>query len=472
MKSGGDFFHAPEEGGMPRFNHSRRLALAAVVLLGLLGWRWLRRESPHATEKTAATTPTVGVSGFSVAGSREIRALGEPVDDVVRDDLPYRIAEITVDKPVVCRGEKTIVRLRAEHDEGKADWLLPAIGGRIGWAVSMVVPGTKAGRYRIPVQLSDPDGSGPGEMAPYVQKGAFVEVKDCDTPASVWILPSQESSVEEDFRFKAAFHSGDPRGDETAASYVWSFGDGSPKAVTKEPVSRHLYPSEEERGPGRRVFTYLVVVDALDGKGKVLATGSTDVWLRNRIEELQRSEHRLQLIVSYHPHPSADSVGNRFIEVTVRNLSVDETARLSSLEYRLVPCESSASTRVENHPVSDVFTGALVAPRGSLAGRLKWAKDAPDDVCNVDVSIRGASEPSALPIEGVFSMRARVDGVGLTAVADPILAAGVKQAMQKLGRSYVTREDLERLVASGELDTSIGNDLIAGKGRQPLSEQQ
>ncbi|HEY6464161.1 MAG TPA: PKD domain-containing protein, partial [Polyangiaceae bacterium] len=327
--------------------------------------------SSRGTEHTAEVVVTVAEPSYFVGvgpTSRRVdRPEDDPIPDVVHPELPYRITNVTVDKPSVCRGEKATIRVEAEDYEGKADWLLPNIGGRTGWAISMVVPGSKPGKYKIPVQITDPDAAPVGKSAAYQQASAFVELKDCDLSAFLGVGVQQASARVEDVRAHARFHSTD---NDTPASYVWDFGDGTGKTTTTDPEMRHKYAGEQERGPGRRVFSYVIKAVALDARGNVLASGVADFSLRNLAEEDERTRHRIDLMADYSPISSTDSDGDHVLDVAIRNLSAGESATLQSLEYRVFSCEANAAPAVETHGAGDVFSDTTVPPRGAVHGRM------------------------------------------------------------------------------------------------------
>jgi hypothetical protein len=176
--------------------------------------------------------------------------------------------------------------------------------------------------------------------------------------------------------------------------------------------------------------------------------------MRNRLEELKQSDHRIQLYAVFHPEPATDADGARFIDVVLKNLDAKETASLASLAFRQVPCTPTpAPPTAESHPVAEVFRDASIPPRGSISGRLRWPKDGPAEVCHLDVSAEGSSQPGGFSVGAEFSMRVGSDH-GVETVADPDQAAAIGKAMAILHKTYVTPQDLERLVASGEIPAS------------------
>jgi hypothetical protein len=418
--------------------------------------------SPRGTERSAETTVRVQVPQFQVGLGTKGPARDDPFPDTSRPDLPFRITRVTVDKPEVCRGERTVIRVEAQDDQGNADMLVPTIAGKVGWIASVVVPGDAPGPYKIPVRLGDPDrGDRTQELKDFQQTGAFVTLKDCDAPRALLVTFKQHTSVEEDAKFHAtvvgagaaAAASGAPT-PPTPSAFRWDFGDGSGLVTTKGPDAWHLFPDEEQRGPRKRVFSYLVKAEALDGAGKPLLNGSTAFYVRNRLEELKKTDHRLQLLVVFHPEPVVDADGSRHIDVVLKNLDVDETAHLDALQFRRAKCGGVGVTPDERHSVGDVFGESVVRPRESIHGQLRWPKDGPDDVCHLNVSIEGTSQPGGLTVGGGFSMRTGFDD-GAQAAADPAQSAAIKKAMEMLHKSYVTQQDLEGLVQSGDLPSSV-----------------
>ena len=426
---------------------------------------WVTARSSRGTERTAEVVVTVAEPSYFVGVGPNPRRVGrpeeDPLPDVVHPELPYRITNVTVDKPSVCRGEKATIRVEAEDYEGKADWLLPNIGGRTGWAVSMVIPGTKPGKYKIPVQITDPDTAPVGKPAKYQQASAFIELKDCDQAAVLGVGAQQASSRVEDVRAHAVYHS---TSNDTPASYAWDFGDGSGKVTTAAPETRHKYAGEQERGPGRRVFSYVIKADALDARGNVLASGVADLSLRNLAEEDERTRHRIDLMADYSPVASTEGNGDHVLDVAIRNLSAGESATLQSLEYHVFSCEPKAAPTVETHGAGDVFTDTTVPPRGSVRGHMVWPAGS-SGVCKVDVSVSGTSNPSGYPAFAAFSMRVSLDGPGVDRFPgdDTGRSAAIETAMAKLHKNFVTREDVEQLLAQGDLDPAAAKTLLPAR---------
>jgi hypothetical protein len=426
--------------------------------------------SPRGTEHNADVVVNVVVPPYYVGAGGSLNVAGpadDPSPDIYHPDLPYRIADITVDKLSVCRGEKVTIGIRAEHDEGKADWLLPNVGGKLGWTVSMVLGGTKPGRYRIPVELTDPDNAPATGPAKYQQTSAYIELKDCELTAALAVGVRRASQRVEDSIVVAKYSS---KAGDKPASYVWDFGDGSTLVTTAEPTTRHMYPNEEQRGSGRRVFTYVIKGSALDASGKLLATGRADLSLRNRAEEDEHTRHRIDLMADYSPLPVTDKNGDHALDVTIRNLSTSETAVLTSLEYRVLSCEADATAKIENHGAGDIFPDANVPPRGSVAGHLVWPADS-TGVCTVDVMVTGTSQPSGYPAYASFSMRVRLEGPGIDRFTDPDKGAALSQAMALLHKNFVTPDDVEKLVSEGQMDPAVAKTLLPAKpapsGRSP-----
>jgi hypothetical protein len=436
----------------------------------------LKARSSRGTEHDAEVVVTVANPTYYVGiGPNPVRVerpADDPMPDVEHPELPYRIRNVTVDKPSVCRGEKVTVRVEADDFEGKADWLLPSIAGSPAWTSTMVVPGAKAGRYKIPVMLTDPDVAPVGKAAPYQQTSVFVELKDCELATSLGVATRKASAREEDVYVRAQYHT---TGSETPAGYAWDFGDGSGKVTTREATTRHLYPGEEQRGTGRRVFSYVVHADAVDASGKVLASGVTDLSLRNRAEEDERTRQRIDLMADYSPLAKTEANGDHTLDVTIHNLSAGESATLDSLEYQVLSCDATPTTTTEQHGAGEVFASVTVPPRGSVAGHMVWP--AGSSACRVDVSVHGTSAPSGYPAYAGFSMRVQLTGPGVTAFDHPAddetaaaqakTAAAIDDAMAKLHKNVLTKEDIELLVSQGQMDEATAHTLLPSKARIP-----
>lgn len=382
---------------------------------------------------------------------------------------PYRVSDVTIDKTEVCRGERALVSVKATHDQGEAELLVPSISGRVGWAVSVIAPGAAPGMYDIPIQLGDPRSSEPGAPVDYEQARAHIRLKDCEAPTSLWLSSRQPTAVEEDVRLRATWLGVTADAESRAQSYVWDFGDGHEMRTTAAEV-RHVFPDEEERGPDMRVFTYVIQTEAFDGQGHSLARGKLALTLRSHVGELKYTDHRLQLVARYHPHPQVAPNGAQFIDVNLTNLDSQETAQLTSLTFRAMPCGSGES-RVEWHEVTEVFDQSQIPPRSSISGRLFASAATSPDTCHLDVSVSGSSSPSKLDVGGDFSLRVRLDDDAVEEVLDSTRKAEIETALALLHKPYATLEDLADLVQSGRLSpAALGRSGVDGAA--PSARQQ
>jgi hypothetical protein len=307
----------------------------------------------------------------------------------------------------------------------------------------MAPPGHAPGRYKIGVVVTDPESGASGDpQPPYQRAGAYVTLKDCDAPAVVRVNISKGGEAEEDIRFAAAYYGA--RG-EVPASYVWDFGDDSASTTSKDRTTQHLFPSEEQRGPGKRVFSYLVHVDARDASGKVLASGVKDVSIRNRQEEVKHTLHVLQLVAEFPPVPRTEANGDKVSDIKLKNIDMTETANITSLEYRLGPCDGKATPETQQHSATDVFPAAVVPPRSTLQGTLRWPSGSDEGVCFLDVTIHGTSEPGKLGVGGGFSMRTQINAAaGAMPIGNPEQASALAKLMKERGTNYLSPEDVAR----------------------------
>lgn len=434
--------------GRPRL----RRTLASLIIAGAVALCLLLAFESRSPLAPAPQAP----ASSSQQGVRDNSALAGVLRlaDHAASKPDFFVSEVRVDKPEVCRGERAVVSIRAEYPAGDPDLLVPAIGGRVGWAVSVIAPGESAGTYDIPIQLGEPRLSSPGELVEREQTSARIKLKDCDAPSALWVTSQQPTHVEEDARLKATWIGLDSGKARAANQYVWDFGDGSARVHTAQPEVRHVFPAEEDRGPGKRVFTYLVNAEAFDDMGRSMARGALALTFRNHLEELKYTDHRLQLLARYHPHASVTKDGTPFIDVSLTNLDVRETAELTALEFRIVPCSASAA-RFERHAPAEVFESRELLPRATISGRLMATGSVSPADCHLDVSVIGNSYPGQLVVGGQFSMRLRLDDDGVESISDPSRRADVEQAMALLGKPYVTGQDLADLVELGRLPASV-----------------
>src|ERR1700722_17676975 len=160
------------------------------------------------------------------------------------------------------------------------------------------------------------------------------------------------------------------------------------------------------------------------------------------------------------------------MEETLRNLQAQQTAILKSLEYRVLGCEEQANPKVENHSVSEVFSDGSVPPRGSIRGRMVWPADS-KGVCRVDVRVNGVSEPYGDTAWAGFSMQVLDEGAGVVSLGvnskeDYDLGVAIAKAEEKLHKKGLTQEDLDQLVANGDLDPEMLQRVFPKKSTHPL----
>ena len=435
---------------------------SAVFRSGQAGEHHVRvlARSPDGVERTAAITLRVGTIAY--VGSE-----AAPPATAPRPELGFEVADIEVEKETICRGEPTQIRITARRAGGDEGWLVPSVDGKVGWTVPYSRLAGAAGTYRVPIRLLDPEGG----AGAYVDDSAYVEVKDCVAPwvvivqARRFLVGGEERGVDLTATlrdgptweaFGLATHERDgARGAPvspvaTAASWRWELGDGD-VVTTRTPFLRHELPDEEARGMDGLVDSYTVRAIALDADGRELGAGVVAVSLINRTAELKRTAHRLQLAARHAPVPATGAGGARYLDVTLRNIDGEETARLESMSMRTITC-AEADGGVRAVGVESVFPERVIPPGGEITGRVTWpAKQAPD-VCFVNVAVTGRTAPGDYEVVGYFSLEVGRSRTATT-VTDPARVAALREVTRALGdpRVPITPEVIRRLENQGKI---------------------
>ena len=423
----------------------RRAAAAAIPFLLLVLW-WVRPRAPDARDDGTPAVAHLPQAAAPILPSAPV--LAEPP----RADLPFAIAEISVEKSAVCRGEPTLIGVRPRHDvAAEARWLEPLIGDQRGWEVPYVDYRSPPGRYRIPVRLFAPPAAGSAPR-PYVEGFAVVEIKDCQPE---WVLMVDDRTLAEgngeSHELSAFLRAGSdfaPGGGERearadlAASYLWDFGDGK-SATSRERIVRHDFPAEEDRPADDGLeHTWLVRVTALDAGGRELATGLKAVNVRNAFAELKRVARRVQLKADYLAQGEGDST-----PLALRNTDREETAVLARATAHLIDCENKEQGTREASP-ADFLEATVVPPRGRVSGRFTWPQT--QGLCYVQVSLFGTSRPGGYEVVGYFSLTVGRSSLVVEVPGDR--TALLNEAMRQLGNPKVlTLKDIRRLEDEGKL---------------------
>lgn len=385
------------------------------------------------------------------------------------DELPFRIADVHVDKPKICRGEEALISIRAEHDQGEELWLNPVIGHESAWDVTFRPPGwphEKVGTYAVPISLVHP------ETGQRFDSRVYIEVEDCVAPYELLVWKTDDPIEPEAFEFNARLFrrenwvSPSPildQADESrqlppqahADHYVWDFGDGE-TTTTNQPLVYHKFPSEKDRAPDESSGYYLVRVEAYDQQGKLLASTQNSVKFYNTYANLKHSNNVIQLKSLLGTLAQPDGNERPIVDVKLMNLDRYETAYLDTLIYRLIPCHDNDEPREQSGHANEIFQEMSVGPRAVIRGKLRWPEwghPKGDGPCRVDVQVTGHTRPSGMDVVASLSIELGMDE-NVQRISDPKRKAILKKAfdlLQHKGINHVTLEDLNQLEREGKI---------------------
>lgn len=440
--------------------------------------------SPQGTRKSASVVVEV-----AAPRTAERVAIGAPPEDPtpVKEDAPFAIAEVVLEKDTVCQGEESLITVVPEADDDEVrKRLVPVIRGKPGWSYPFNSIGREPAVYPIHVLLRD------DATKQMVNTSAYIEVKDCVAPIYMRVNHYQDpTSTRPEFRlFRATIGPGpatdkflkDPRGatrapalDPPPASYRWDFGDGA-TLVTTEPTARHQFPYEGDR-PGGASAQFIVRVQALDAKGKPIAKARTAVGLINMHEHLKARSSILQLIARYQSLPKQDEDGRRYVDVTLINWDARETAVLDRLEATDLPCKDTTDEPAPHTvPVSSVFKATSIPPQGTLRGRVYVDPKVfgPGKTCIRKLEVKGSSQPGDLDVQAYFRVTGHVNKRDLkppTRSQKDVINAAFRVMYGEFGPSKsgatITLEDIARLEREGKIPAGSYDIALGGK-KQPV----
>jgi hypothetical protein len=427
----------------------------AIVLVAVLiaVWLWTsNRADAPASARAEVITPDRGHDHALTAPA------SAPVSPSVA--LPFEIAEVWVEKKEVCQGESSRIKVTPHDRRGEEKWLRPNVNHQQAWDITFIPTLAQTGVQRIPITVMD-DRLG----RDMVETFASIDVKDCVVPYPMYVrfesVPPDDAYV----AFATLVFSGPAwrtwlHGDSATRGpaprvapvrYRWDFGDGQ-TTTTSEPTPRHHYPSQEDR-PDERITSYLVRVEALDAAGNTMATASTTVALYNTIRALAEDHATLQLVSTVPPGPAATAHDkSRTVTATLRNIDSSETARITGLLEKRVPC-SGKDAEVRHLQPSAVLAGDTVAPLGSVTGTLTIPASELDGICSVAIEVEGKSTPGDLRVTGVFALdTGKREGQRLTREQAAVLAT----ARERLGNpAVVSLADIHRLEDDGVIPKGV-----------------
>jgi hypothetical protein len=420
--------------------------------------------SPWGTERTASAVVRV-----RMRPARDLlgRVTAPPASLPAEPALPYRIADVIVSKPVICRGEATGIRVVVEDQRGLAAQLLPTIGGQRGWEVDFTPARREPGLYEVPIMVLDP------ATRSSLRSAAYVALEDCVAPWHFVVLGEADGSADDRWRFEARLAAGDewerfltaerPPGERGVAPpraradhYRWDFGDGV-AARTVEPRAQHQFPGEERRPHARRETVYVTRVEACDATDRPLVSARTLVVLTNSYAVVKHDSGILQLKTVSRPYARLDRAGVLSAEVALLNTDDTETVELGeAAEYALF-CTGSGDEAPHRTTLAParLFGVSRVRPGEVVRGRWEWPAGRGPVPCRVDLLLDGQSTPGGMPVTGVINL----DNLDATGPRSWGGQTGDRRAVELLQKvrtllgdpDVVTDDDVGRLEQEGAL---------------------
>ena len=415
-------------------------------------------ESPWGTKQRATLPLSIAYREYVEPDNGKVekpdaRLPGDPAPK----DLPFGISDVWVEKPQVCVGEPTRIRMTAFDQRGLDKWLVPVVAGEQSWEATFTAWPSAPGMRMVPVTLFDANAVKGGNVDA-IHTFVYVEVKNCFAPFPMYVEKRAIPPSEDLWAFRVTMYNGPawverladrdaPSAAATPASFKWTFGDGT-STTTREPIATHQFPPELER-PDERQTLYKVRVDAIDGSGATMATTYAVVEVANRTRQLKHEQGLLQLVAVQPPGGgAADPDGTRHVAVELLNLDGGETARIDRMKIRLVGCDGKDAGERGASP-SSVFKELAIGPRQRIAGTFSLPKDGLEHVCYANAEVAGESEPGKLPVVGFFQLvTGETPGVALSDDQEEVL----QQARALLGNpKIVSVDDVRRLEQEGKI---------------------
>lgn len=244
----------------PQTPTRRARSIIYAAALAVLWVAFLLPRSEQAQAITSASAPPAApalAKPLATAGPRARAFAGTPAAAIARNERAPTIHAIKLDKDSVCRGELNFANVYASGPDGGDAHLRIALTGDAG-----------AGP-RIPFRVFEP------ETLPKVvvegRGGARVEaplpalqIRDCEEPRIAQVDAHVVGASTDEWKFTTRL----TRGEFSAASYEWDFGDGS-RETTREPWATHSY---RYRSQDKRYSSFLVSVTVRDSNGGLLTT--------------------------------------------------------------------------------------------------------------------------------------------------------------------------------------------------------
>ncbi len=422
--------------------------IAALLFLLLRAGGGGQRVTAAAVADTgAATAParepaTSSAARTSAAPGKDPRGAGDPRAPI--------IDKIIVEKPEVCEGEENLITIEAHSPDGNDAGLRYLVHGTAGRSVPL----------RTRDNVEDPDAP-PRSVLVVSDNGSTTsapippyEIKRCAASARLrvrhFLLPNSTAEYRFEAKMIAGVSPGQPRpakfelADFTPVRFEWDFGDGQ-QTTTREPYIEHSYELRDQR----TFYTYhLVKVTAFDERGRVVV-GRDALEIMNPAYEELTQKKLVKLMSKNTP---------RFPEV--KDGKVQQMVHIWHFHRDPVPVDQVIAYFHDRHgkelgqgsvkPVELLGTN-LVPPGLGITIRVTLEVDKHPDVGFITYDLHGTSS-DGLHAMGSFSVMRPPDAPTRERnlpVTDGLQAAKIKRAMELLGRSTVTDEDLWTLERQG-----------------------
>jgi hypothetical protein len=385
------------------------------------------------------------------------------------------VASVWIEKPSVCLGEPTRIRVTPSYAGVPAGRVTAVIGGHPGLEASFLATTGEPGVRHVVVSLVDEGGS---ERTP-VTSEATIEVLPCVADRVLLADATPLAGAPDAFALRARLLRGDEWERRTrhasaasddgplevaAARYRWRFGDDT-TAVTTEGSVTHAFPREADRPAGELAHAYLVRVDALDDSDRVLGVGYASVSLQNVHGRLELLHHVIALDAEYSQFPERDGAGGLASKVVLRNPSRTETVILQNVEVTKIGCDGRDAGREQLAPGS-VLASDSVPAGGRVEGRWAVDGDAAEGICYLDAVVTGVSRPAGMTASGSFSMTVGRDPRGTLVTGDD-RAAALTLARAQLGNPLtIGPDDMIRLEEEGKIPRGSLTAYLPGGPRQ------
>jgi len=419
----------------------RALAIAAVLAAIALLW-WSRSRAPGAPSPPLAPTAPVASSAHPPPPAASPSPRRPPAHEGPAASPPI-IDAIDVEKREVCEGEDSLVTIRA-HTPGHTDdaYLHYVVAGRPGQAVPI------RGIRRDPAEGEPPSSHvrvfGRNNVVAEAPLPA-IRTKACRAPRVVHVQLRLLPNGEDDFELHAQVVDVAATTPLRVARARWQFGDGT-TGESAGPTIEHSYRDR----PQQTLFSQLLVQVELIGDRGERVIGRTALQLLNPAFEhlAYRGIVRLSTVLT----PRFPTLDDRGVVTQRVRLWHHHDAPVTLTRVVRRPHLRDQGPAGPPEPLDPAaFLGATVLAASGLELAVALDTRARPDALADEYVVEGTSA-DGFPAIGAFTIMRPPDPPTRersTAVLDPALKARILRARARLGRPYVTDEDLRRLELDG-----------------------